>query len=181
MLNRDILEAMRELGKRYISEREVELVLIGGAAGMLTGELSVNRVTMDCDVIDCVPVDALEEIEKIASELAESMGLASGWLSTQAMMLDILPDGWRRRRKAMGVFGQIRLYAIGRRDLLATKAYANRPQDREDILAMRPNRAELDFIRTYLQMLRVPSRKANLDQVESAIRLVEALQEAIDG
>jgi hypothetical protein len=60
------------------------------------------------------------------------------------------------------------------------KCYANHTQDREDVQVMGPTREELAFVRTYLNMLRVPSRQANLDQVQWAITYVNALEEAYD-
>lgn len=58
------------------------------------------------------------------------------------------------------------------------KCYANHTQDREDVQAMKPTREELVFVRTYLNMLRVPSRKANLDQIQWAMKYVDVLKEA---
>jgi hypothetical protein len=57
------------------------------------------------------------------------------------------------------------------------KFYANRPQDREDIIHINPTPDEIDTIRKYLNMLRVPSRQADLDQVVSALKLVDAIEE----
>ncbi len=171
-----ILEALAHLGRRLEWARPIEILLIGGAAGMITGQLAAERTTVDCDVIDYAPAEAMPAVEHAAARVARDMGLPEHWLSPQARPLDILPDGWRSRRQHVGSFGQLHVYAIGRLDLLATKCYANRPQDREDIFAMQPTAGELGFVRTYLTMLRVPSRRANLDQVEAALRLVDALQ-----
>ena len=86
-------------------------------------------------------------------------------------------DGWRGRRQYIGTWGLLTVYAAGRRDLLATKFYANRPQDREDVQAMKPTLEDCAFVRTYLTMLRVSSRRAHLDQVESTLRLLNATKE----
>jgi hypothetical protein len=61
------------------------------------------------------------------------------------------------------------------------KFYANRPQDREDITAMKPSRDEIEYSRRYLHMLRVPSRQADLDQVVSAFQLADAIEEYFYG
>ena len=55
------------------------------------------------------------------------------------------------------------------------KFYANRTIDREDIVMMKPRLDELAFVQTYLNMLRVPSRQADLDQVTAALRRVRAM------
>ena len=175
-----ILKALAWLGDRVEWEQPVEILLIGGAAGMITGQLAPDRTTLDCDVIDYTPAEAMQAVGIAARRVAQELGLPEGWLSSQARQLNILPDGWRNRRQHVGSFGKLRIYAVGRLDLLATKCYANRPEDREDILAMHPTGEELSFVRTYLTMLRVPSRQANLDQVESALRLVAALKGRFD-
>ena len=177
MARDDIIEALAQVGAHIQGDEAVEILLIGGAAGMIIGELPDQRTTLDCDVIDFVPADAQDKVEKAARQVAREMGLPEGWLSSQARQLNILPDGWRQRRVHIGTFGRLHVYAIGRQDLLATKCYANRPQDREDIHAMRPRADELALVRTYLNMLRVPSREANLDQVDAALRLVTALEQ----
>ena len=174
-----ILKALSRLGEQIDWERPIKILLIGGAAGMITGQLAPDRTTEDCDVIDCAPAEAMQVVERAARDVAGKMGLPDGWLSSQARELNVLPDGWRNRRQQVGRFGKLHVYAIGRLDLLATKCYANRPEDREDIFAMQPTAEELGFVRTYLTMLRVPRRQANLDQVDGALHLVAALQEGM--
>ena len=75
-----------------------------------------------------------------------------------------------------GQFDKLIVYAAGRWDLLAMKLYANRPQDRADIGSMSVGPDDIDFLRRYLNMLKVPSRKANLDQVVAAEKLLDALE-----
>lgn len=177
MARNDILKALVQVGEHIEQDQPIEILLIGGAAGIITGELPGERTTLDCDVIDVVPPKALDRVEQAAREVAREMGLPEGWLSSQAQQLNILPDGWRQRRIHIGTFRGLHVYAIGRQDLLATKCYANRPQDREDIYTMGPRADELALVRTYLNMLRVPSREANLDQVDAALRFVAALKQ----
>lgn len=155
----------------------VELLLIGGAAGMLMGQLPAHRVTQDCDIMHLSPQAVLDA----AAHTARENGLPQTWLNTQAMDLNILPDGWQSRRKLVARYEPLSIYAVGRLDLLAMKFYANRPQDREDITETRPSRDEIDYCRRYLHMLRVPSRQADLDQVVSAFHLVDAIAEYFYG
>ena len=60
------------------------------------------------------------------------------------------------------------------------KFYANRPQDREDIIEMKPTPEEMAYVRKYLDMLRLPARLADLDQVVSAQKLVDAMEDLLD-
>jgi hypothetical protein len=177
----DILKNLRELGRRVNVDGSVELLLVGGAAGLLLGELPAGRVTQDCDVIRCEPAEACNALRAAAAEVAALRGLPERWLSFDVMQLDVLPDGWKARRKHIDDFGCVGVYALSRQDLLATKFYAGHPRDVEDIAAMEPDAKELAFVRQYLNMLRVPSRQANLDQVASALKLVAAFEEHANG
>ena len=170
----DILSHLARLGDILQFSEPVEIVLIGGAAGILTGQFSAGRVTRDCDVIRYVPNDAQEAVLVAARQVARENGLPEDWLNSKAMTLDILPDGWHVRKVPVGTFGQLHVVALSRQDLLATKFYAAFPRDVEDITAMAPTPKELRLVRTYLTMLRVPSRQADLDQVNHAMALLRA-------
>ncbi len=160
----------------------IEILLIGGAAGMLTGQLPAHRVTQDCDVMDFTPKEAQKAVLDAAAQVSQEKGLPEHWLSTQAMdSLNVLPDGWQSRRIHIASFGKLSVYAVSRLDLLAMKFYANRPQDRQDIIEMKPSPEEIEYIRKYLDMLRVPSRRTDLDQVVSAFKLVDAMENLFYG
>jgi hypothetical protein len=180
MESSDILLQLEELGMRLGDAGPVEMVLIGGAAGMLTGQLSKTRVTTDCDVIRWVPDQSQHAVLSVAKEMAREKGLPEDWINAQAMVLDILPDGWHVRKVHIDTFGSLCVSCISRQDLLATKFYAGHPRDVEDISSMSPSADELAFVRTYLNMLRVPSRQANLDQVSSGMQLLAAFKELGD-
>jgi hypothetical protein len=181
MEQNDILVLLGELGERLGECKSVEIVLVGGAAGMLTGQLQKTRVTTDCDVIRYLPEEAQQSVLTAACELAKEKGLPENWLNSQVMTLDVLPEGWHGRRVEVGAYGSLHVSAIGRLDLLATKFYAAHPRDVEDITDMAPTKEELEFVGTYLNMLRVPSRQANLDQVIRAMNLLEGFREPCDG
>ena len=172
-----ILEALKETACRIQWDSPVEILLIGGAAGMLTGQLPPQRVTLDCDVMHYSPKQAQEAILEAAHRVADEQGLPKNWFNSKAMQLNVLPDGWQSRKVLIAKFETLTVYGVGRVDLLAMKFYANRPQDREDIIHMKPTPNEIDTIRKYLNMLRVPSRKAHLDQVVGALKLVDAIEE----
>lgn len=178
--SKKILENLNDLSDRLHWDSPIEILLIGGAAGMLTGQLSPRRVTLDCDIMHYAPEQAQDPVLKAAHQVAAKQGLPENWLNFQAMQMNVLPDGWQSRQILVAEFGQLKVYAVSRLDLLAMKFYANRPQDREDILHMKPTPEELDYIRKYLNMLRLPSRQADLDQVVSALQLVDAIEESAD-
>lgn len=161
-----------------VVDGETELTIVGGAAGMLLGELAATRTTVDCDVVRVEPADHWPLLQRLANELAQQHGLPPEWLNDRVTQLDVLPSGWRRRRVEIARLGRLRLWSVSRMDLLAMKVYAGRMQDRTDVLDMRPTREERTFVRRYLDQLRVPSLQANLDQVQSAFRFLEAMEDA---
>lgn len=55
--------ALKALGERVQYHAPIELLLVGGAAGMLTGVLGHGRTTLDCDVMVSEPGEALVVIE----------------------------------------------------------------------------------------------------------------------
>jgi hypothetical protein len=179
----DILKILKATADNLHWDGEnIEILLIGGAAGMLTGQLSAHRVTQDCDVMNFRPQEAQNAVLDAAEQTAKTEGLPEQWLSTQAMdTLVILPNGWHARRIHIETFGKLSIYAVSRLDLLAMKFYANRPQDRQDIIEMKPSPEEIEYVRKYLDMLRVPSRQADLDQVVSAFKLVDAIEDMFYG
>ena len=175
----EILAALEETALGIEWDGDVEILLVGGAAAMLTGQLRSERVTQDCDVMHFSPEQAQQALFDAANNVARSKGLPDGWLSAKVMQLNILPDGWVSRREFIRKYGQVSIYAAGRVDLLCMKFYANRAQDRADIDDMKPTSDEINFVRRYLNMLRVPSRGANLDQVVIAFALVDAIEELL--
>lgn len=172
----EIAKRLQRLSEKLQLDEDVEMVLVGGAAGMLTGQLSPDRVTMDCDVIRCIPGRHFASIQRAARKLAQQENLPPNWLNDDVSNLDILPDGWRTRRVQIGRYARLTISCVSRKDLIAMKFLAGHPRDVEDIQAMAPNAEELAFARTYLNMLRVPSRRADLDQIQSSVKLLEAFQ-----
>jgi len=170
-----ILQYLEEVAELLKHETSVEIVLLGGAAGMLTGLFEPARTTTDCDVINYIPADSQQAVLEAARKIAQKYDLPLNWLNSKAMELDILPDGWQSRKVHIATFGQLSIWSLSRKDLLATKFYAGHPRDREDIQAMRPTRDELDFVKIYLNMLRVPSRNANLDQIQRGLLYINAM------
>jgi hypothetical protein len=172
-----LLKALQLLGDLLDWPREVEVLLVGGFAGVITGVLPSERTTADCDVAKLDPAEATNAVKEAAAEVARKLGLRDDWFSDQVAHLNVLPDAWRSRRRAVGRFGKLHVYAVGRLDLLAMKVFAHRRLDRMDLDHMQMSADEADFVRKYLRMLKVPSRKVDLDQVQGAERYLKELEE----
>lgn len=99
--------ALRRLGARFTYPIDVELLLVGGAAGMLSGVLPRSRTTIDCDVMLASPDEALGPIEDAARAMASELGLPSSWLNSDVRLRrDALPRDWRSRRVWVGMWGR---------------------------------------------------------------------------
>jgi hypothetical protein len=162
-----ILLALEVTGRKLDWPSLVEIVIAGGAAGILLGIWSADRVTEDCDIVEISPpVQPRRAILRAAQEAAEEIGLDPDWLNDHFMTfgaLDTLPDEWRRRCVRIGTYGKLEVTCLGRQDLLAMKLYAGRPQDIQDIYAqIQSLKAEdVAFMRTYLESL-VQSWRKNI-------------------
>lgn len=167
--------AMRRLGEALAADVDIELLLVGGAAGMLTGLLARDRVTTDCDVMVVVPAEASIRLELAAATVGAELGLSPSWLNREVQIrIDALPDGWRERRVSVGTFGPVRVYAASRPDLIAMKILAGRDQDIEDVLAMRLRSDDVEFVLRYLDAM---SRGGSSPrQIEDARRLLDVLE-----
>jgi len=146
--------AFRRLGELVEYPTDIELFLVGGAAAMLTGVLPPRRTTTDCDVMNYAPERAMSVVESAADKVAAELDLAPGWLNSDVQMrIDTLPDGWQSRRVTIDTSGTLRVFAASRPDLIAMKVIAGRPQDIEDLQAMKVRRDEVEFVRSHLSTL----------------------------
>lgn len=176
MDGKSILSSLKKVGKLITADGNIDLVLIGGAAGILTNQFPGDRVTTDCDIIHLVPIESLADIENAARVVAEEDLLQEGWLNAKAMSLNVLPDGWDSRKIEIATFGHLRVFSLSRLDLIATKFYGGSARDRMDILSMNPTPDELAYAKNYLYFMKVPSREANLDYIERGLRFLETLE-----
>jgi hypothetical protein len=168
-------QALSRLGERFSYHTEVELLLVGGAAGMLTGLLPPLRTTIDCDVMASVPEDAMGAVEHAAARIAAELGLAETWLNSDVQLRrDALPDGWEIRRILIGNWGQLRVFAVSRIDLIAMKVLAGRAQDIEDLRSMKPRADDVEFVRRYLDSL--PAKGTRLHEIAEARELLASLE-----
>jgi hypothetical protein len=167
--------ALHRLGAVLGDGPDIEILLVGGAAGMITGLLPPTRVTTDCDVMAYLPLDTMATVELAAVRVAEELGLASNWLNSDVQIrLDALPDGWEQRKIAAGMFGRLKVSAVSRPDLIAMKVLAGRDQDIEDLQAIRVRSDDVEFIEAYLNML--ANKGTHQDQIDGARELLASLE-----
>jgi len=168
--------ALSRLGEALVYHCDIEVLLVGGAAGMVTGLLSATRTTTDCDVMVYDPPGAMVAVERAAERVARDLLLAPGWLNSNVQLRhDALPDGWEHRKVAVGTYGRLHVWAASRPDLIAMKVLAGRAQDLEDLRAMRVRADDVEFVRAYLDGLAV--KGTALEQVEGAREVLESLGE----
>jgi hypothetical protein len=143
-----IKAALKALGDGLTGGAVVELLIVGGAAGLLTGELKSSRVTGDVDASHVLPPEAWDQLQDAAAKVSVKQGLPANWLNLEdaGWHREGLPVNWRERRKDVGRFGPLQVWAVGRLDLIAMKFYAHRPQDLEDLKAMNVADEERQFV-----------------------------------
>lgn len=170
----DINLALQRLAESLEFDQKVELLLVGAAAGILTGALPRQRVTLDCDVMLYVPQNALGAVEHAAEAIATELGLPATWLNSDVQIRgDTLPDDWQARSVLILDTPRMKILAVHRQDLLAMKVLAGRPKDIEDIRCMKPSMFDWGFVRKYIANL--PSKGTPEDQIVEASRLLEIL------
>jgi len=149
-----IRTAFARLGERIRIDRDVEILIVGGAAGILLGELPPETTTTDADAISFrMPKDrddVLEAAELVGAELA----LPSDWLNHMSGLFAwTLPRGWEERRVLIGKYNHLTVYAAGRVDLIRMKFIAHRERDLEHLELMKVTHDELILVRDYLDLL----------------------------
>jgi len=168
-------QALRRLGELLEYHTEIELLLVGGAAGMITGLFDRGHVTFDCDVMDYAPKEAMGAVEQAAELVANELGLAPDWLNSHVQLrTDALPNGWRTRQVLVGVFGKLRISAASRPDLIAMKVLAGRDQDIGDLQELRVREDDVEFVRRYLDTLAF--KGTTQEQISDAYELLDALE-----
>ncbi|HLO66201.1 MAG TPA: DUF6036 family nucleotidyltransferase [Holophaga sp.] len=123
-----------------------EAIVTGGAALALLG--IVQRETRDCDVIEPgLPESVLAASRAFAVAVREQGGvLQEDWLNNgPASLAAMLPDGWRARLQPIFQGSALRLWSLGRPELLLAKLWAlcDRGLDLPDCMALAPSPEEL--------------------------------------
>ncbi len=121
----DLDHAITLLCQRFLWHCDVDILIVGGAAGMLTNQLAKGRTTRDCDVIDCAPDAAWQAISDIAVGIGQELGLPKNWFNSDIMIrLDCLPSDWKDRRTWVAQGPRLSVFAVSRPDLIAMKFLA---------------------------------------------------------
>ena len=131
----------------------LEAVLTGGAALALLG--IINRETRDCDLLEPELTPELQEAAQqfAAEQCDKGYFLQADWLNNgPAALVPLLPEGWRSRLQPVYQGKAVRLWALGRPELLLTKLWAlcDRALDLGDCLALRPDPEELTWAEAWI-------------------------------
>ncbi len=90
---------------------DIEILIAGGSAGLITGLLKGDLTTQDCDVIAYTPGHAWCVLESPAAEIAAETGLYEKWLNSDMQVrldINMLPAGWYMRRRLTAHYGDLR-------------------------------------------------------------------------
>lgn len=165
--------ALRRLGERLGTGGPIEILIVGGAAALLTGQLPGSVTTGDVDVMQVRPPDDAELLEA-AGKLGRELGLPPYWLNRDDVGLyrSSLADGWESRRVPVGTFGRLRVDAVARIDLIAMKFMAHRPTDREHLKELNVTADELEFVDRYLDRMAAEGREdaGKIDMARAYVR-----------
>lgn len=146
---------------------------------MLMDLLSPSRTTADCDVMVIDPGEAWEQVKTSAEAAAREVGLKPDWLNDDCRMYAWqMPLGWQARCKELGRFGPLKVLALGRKDLIASKIMGapQRVQDRSDLQALKPTAAELDFVETHLQRIEAETEPGHCDAQKKLVGKIRNTQ-----
>lgn len=166
-----IRSALAALGRGLASPSTVELVILGGAAGLLSGQLKGTTTTGDVDALIVLPPEEWDQLQDVAAAVGLELGLPANWLNRDAgLYAESLPTGWAARRVDVGRFGSLQVWAIGRLDLIAMKFYSHRAHDREHLDQMKVTAEERRFVLGYLDAI---SDTADRSRIDMARKIVE--------
>jgi hypothetical protein len=105
-----IRKALEAVGKCLSAESPIELLVIGGAAGLLTGELAGTYTTEDVDLLQVLPTGERDRVLDAAAKIGGKMSLPANWLSEDAgLYREALPAGRKDRRVNVGRFGMLQV------------------------------------------------------------------------
>ena len=132
-------------------EEEEQLVMCGGMAIILA--FGGKRQTFDVDVIAPVPMS--EHLRKKVKEVADELGVDPHWLNDAAKgYASYLPEGWEKRLVPVELgFKKLKLYSLGRPDLIMLKLQAGRAKDISDVREMQMTEDEAAIVLSNLERI----------------------------
>jgi predicted nucleotidyltransferase len=141
-------------------EQEERLVVCGGMALMLA--FGGKRQTFDVDIIAPLPLS--DHLKKKVREVAEASDVDPNWLNDSAKGFGgYLPTGWEKRLVEINLgFKRLKLFSVGRPDLIMLKLTAGRAKDISDVKEMKMTKAEADIVLANLERVSVFDSKAAL-------------------
>ncbi|MBA3273860.1 MAG: hypothetical protein H0T11_08330 [Chthoniobacterales bacterium] len=152
--NSTIRDAFTKLGERLRLERDVEILIVGGAAGVLTYELPPAWTTADVDAFHFELAKDREAVLSAGEEVGRELKLPSDWLNDWGGKYTwTLPDDWQSRRIKIGEFGRLRVYAVSRIDLISMKFIGHRERDLEHLQELKVTSSEKEVVQKYLEVL----------------------------
>jgi hypothetical protein len=182
MNREEVIQALRVTGQRLAKVVPVmpplTLYLVGGVAGMLTGQLAPDRTTGDCDAMDADPAEGWERVLMVAREVAEDLGLSATWLNGACRMYRWqMPLGWKGRCVELEHAGKLRVMALSRQDLIAAKVMGapQRGWDRDDLQIMRPTPEELRFVEAHLDRMDRETEPGHCDPQRTMLNWLRSL------
>ncbi len=121
----------------------------------------IDRDTGDSDAIWSNP--KLSLLQHSIEEVAEELELKPDWLNDGIKAYaNLLPNDFRTRCVAVGMFGNLTVQMLGRRDLILMKLAAMRPRDLDDVHVMNPTAGEISFVESQLERISDTDPKAAL-------------------
>jgi hypothetical protein len=158
--------ALEALGQELGKGRELEIQLLGGASGLLTGILPGRFTTGDLDTIRFRPPQEVDDILDAAKRVADRLDISGDWLNINAgLFASALPEGWEERRIDLGTFGRLHVFGLGRIDFITTKFYAHRTRDLDHLSAIKVTAEEKSLVERNLKELleKLPDQRSKIE------------------
>jgi hypothetical protein len=112
-----------------IHER-VEIYLAGSIPTLIGGLTA--RPTEDIDLVNEVPAEIRKQ-RTLLRKIENDYGLVLGHMQSH-----YLPDGWQKRRRFFGDFGELRVYLVDAYDIFVSKLSSKKEKHKDDLRAMAP-------------------------------------------
>jgi predicted nucleotidyltransferase len=153
-----IVELLKHLDAAL--EQEEQLVVCGGMALMLA--FGGKRQTFDVDIIAPVPMS--EHLKSKVKEVAAEFDVDPLWLNDSAKgYASYLPDRWEGRLVEIDLgFKRLKLFSIGRADLIMLKLTAGRAKDIVDVKELKITQDEAEIVLDNLEKISAFDKKAAL-------------------
>jgi hypothetical protein len=125
LLERALQKVGKSLAGKLPAGKTLDIYIVGGAAGLLRGEL--GREVSDCDLAKIEPRELHDNLEWAVDAVAAEEQLEANWLNLDSMIYsDYLPAEWKTRAETVGQWGPLRALVLSRGDMIVSKALAAR-------------------------------------------------------